>query len=131
MVAACDAEAGADVVEDGPEEGFAGKGCAGGEVETVGWDEDNEGGVEPIDLLIPVVDGYILVLDVCGFLGWCGCWCACWLEQAWSRCGLSHGDHLSVTIVDDKSISKRCVRSEEVLYRYLPIQQVGSCRYCP
>jgi hypothetical protein len=55
VVPACDAEGGAEVVEDGPDEGGACERCAAGEVEAEAGDEDNEGGVKPAYLLVPVV----------------------------------------------------------------------------
>lgn len=55
VVAACDAEGGAEVVDDGPDEGGAREWCAAGEVEAEAGDEDDEGGVEPVYLLVPVV----------------------------------------------------------------------------
>lgn len=69
MVASRDAEGGQKVVGDAPEEGWAGERGVESEVETQERNQDDEGGVEPINLFVPIANGHILILDVCCFLG--------------------------------------------------------------
>ena len=55
VISTCDAEGGAEVVEDGPEKRWARKWCAACKVEAVQGYEYDKSGIEPINLLVPVV----------------------------------------------------------------------------
>lgn len=86
MIPSSDAESGEEVVRDTPDECWAAEGRAFSKVEAIERNEDYESCVEPVDLLVPVVNGDGLVLDMCTFR----CRCARGSEQARSWCRLSH-----------------------------------------
>jgi hypothetical protein len=77
MVPACDAKCCEEVVYDAPDESWAGEGSVSGEVKTRQRYQDYKGGVEPVDLLVPISNGDILVLDVLCFLRRRSFRCAC------------------------------------------------------
>lgn len=64
VVAARDAEAGEEVPEEGPDGGCAVQGRGADGVEAVGWDDEDEGGGDPVDVLVPVPQRDGLLADV-------------------------------------------------------------------
>lgn len=80
MVPACYAKCGEEVVCDAPEESWASEGSVSSEVKTRQRYQYYKSGVEPIDLLVPVSNGDILVLNVLCFLRRRGFRCACRCE---------------------------------------------------
>ena len=64
MVASCDTEAGVEVVDDGEDGGLEVERYPVAGHEAQDGDNDDEGGVQPVDLLVPVAPGRWLVGNV-------------------------------------------------------------------